>query len=473
MSANRLHQSLLWLAILLMASLLTSCQRSDTESVSELLMKGRQAYYDSNIIDALYYLQTAMTAAQAVGDEEAHFAAGVYMVMTYELTGRSEDAYNLLKTLNYLETKDIESYASQYYYRMKALFLAKIDHDYAASVDCCRRVIELDRRLYPNDTAFVFTELSNLGETYLMAGDYGHVAETVDEIERTMPAAEGVYQAGYCYLKSSLLYHQGDLDAAYAVAQRGLQYCRKHDAADNEILQLRLLCSIDSMNDHIADYIGHRNQLDSLTAQLRGTQVNYQIAALKGKQQLEQKEYENRRSRTLHVVIIVAMVLVIVALAVTIGALRRNARTQRRMAEVERRRLDAEIARQQLEKELLDLKMRQNAEKLYQAYKNNVSMSQQIVELADNADALSKLHALEATLHEQQADFMERLRQRFPRLTDNDIRLAGFIRMNVKTQIIATALGISAASMNTARYRLRKKLGLQADDDLKHFIDAL
>ncbi len=464
----------LFLLTLLAASAgLVGCAGSQTEKAKALVEQGCKDYYDSDIIGALNHLQAAMDAARKEGNDEAYFTAGVYMVMTYELTGRSEDAYELLKSLDYMENTQPETFASQYYYRMKALFLAKIDGDFEASATCGKEVIELDRRLYPQDTAYVYIELANLGETYLMGQDYEHLQEVVDEFERSKPMDYGLYLVGYCYLKSSLLYHHAAYDSAYHYAERGVEYSRQYDAADNEILQLRLLCSIDSLRADMENYMRHRNELEARTTQLRGTQVNYQIAALKGKIQLEQKEFENRRTRTMHVVIIAAMVLVIIALVIVIHALRRAAETRRRMAEVEKQRLDTEIERQRLERELLELKMRQNEEKLDHAYKHNVSMSIQLAEIAKNSDSIDKLSALELNLREQQADFLERVKARFPQLTDNDVRLAGFIRMNIKTQAMATALGISVSSLNTARYRLRKKLGLAPEDDLKRFVDGI
>lgn len=51
-------------------------------------------------------------------------------------------------------------------------------------------------------------------------------------------------------------------------------------------------------------------------------------------------------------------------------------------------------------------------------------------------------------------------------VTANEIRLCILIRLSLSSKEIAKLLGISAESVNKARYRLRKKIGLTSDDDL-------
>ncbi|MEM9856390.1 MAG: tetratricopeptide repeat protein [Bacteroidota bacterium] len=70
-------------------------------------------------------------------------------------------------------------------------------------------------------------------------------------------------------------------------------------------------------------------------------------------------------------------------------------------------------------------------------------------------------------------DFDLKLRERFNDLTSNEMRLAALMKMNLTTKEMANILNISPDSVNKARYRLRKKLKLSADDSLTDFILAL
>lgn len=67
-------------------------------------------------------------------------------------------------------------------------------------------------------------------------------------------------------------------------------------------------------------------------------------------------------------------------------------------------------------------------------------------------------------------DFIAKLEANFPQLTDNEKRLAVFIRMNLSTKEMAALMNISPKSVEVARYRLKKNLGLSKDDDLIQFI---
>ena len=66
--------------------------------------------------------------------------------------------------------------------------------------------------------------------------------------------------------------------------------------------------------------------------------------------------------------------------------------------------------------------------------------------------------------------FLPDLRGDFPDLTPNDELVAMLIYVRQNTDEISLTLGISRASVNSARYRLRKKLALDKDTDLDRFI---
>jgi len=58
-------------------------------------------------------------------------------------------------------------------------------------------------------------------------------------------------------------------------------------------------------------------------------------------------------------------------------------------------------------------------------------------------------------------------------LTENDIRLASFLRMNLSTKEIASILNVMPDSVLKSKYRLKKKLKLDKDDDLAQFLEGL
>lgn len=66
--------------------------------------------------------------------------------------------------------------------------------------------------------------------------------------------------------------------------------------------------------------------------------------------------------------------------------------------------------------------------------------------------------------------FFANLIQRHPRLTSHDLRHCALIRLNLTIEEIATIIGISADSIKTARFRLKKKMELDSKVDLLEYL---
>ena len=69
-------------------------------------------------------------------------------------------------------------------------------------------------------------------------------------------------------------------------------------------------------------------------------------------------------------------------------------------------------------------------------------------------------------------DFFDILSKKYE-LNHNDMRLCAYIKMKLSNKEIAKLLHINAPSVNTARYRLRKKMKLEKEEDLNQFLEEL
>ena len=67
-------------------------------------------------------------------------------------------------------------------------------------------------------------------------------------------------------------------------------------------------------------------------------------------------------------------------------------------------------------------------------------------------------------------DFFVKLKEAGTGLTENDLRLCAYIRIGMRAKQIAEMLSVSPDSVNSNRYRLRKKLKIQKGDSLDDFI---
>ena len=66
--------------------------------------------------------------------------------------------------------------------------------------------------------------------------------------------------------------------------------------------------------------------------------------------------------------------------------------------------------------------------------------------------------------------FFVKLKEISAELTENDLRLCAYVRIGIRAKQIAGMLSVSPDSVNSNRYRLRKKLGLQHGESLDDFI---
>ncbi|MBQ8656605.1 MAG: hypothetical protein IJ527_06110 [Prevotella sp.] len=69
-------------------------------------------------------------------------------------------------------------------------------------------------------------------------------------------------------------------------------------------------------------------------------------------------------------------------------------------------------------------------------------------------------------------NYMRKLTEHFPDLKLNDRKLCAYLRMGLSSKEMASLLNTSVRSIETARYRLRKKLQMESGDNLQEFIQS-
>lgn len=73
-------------------------------------------------------------------------------------------------------------------------------------------------------------------------------------------------------------------------------------------------------------------------------------------------------------------------------------------------------------------------------------------------------------VHKVNHQFMSKLKDSYPSLSNNELHLASLLRLNLNTKEIATIKNITPDSVKVLRYRLRKKFNLQKGTSLTAFL---
>ena len=80
---------------------------------------------------------------------------------------------------------------------------------------------------------------------------------------------------------------------------------------------------------------------------------------------------------------------------------------------------------------------------------------------------------IEQSFNELYVNFFKNLLSHFPDLTPGDLKLCAYLKMNLSSKEIAALLNISTRGVEVRRYRLRKKLHLEHDQNLIEFLMEL
>jgi len=79
----------------------------------------------------------------------------------------------------------------------------------------------------------------------------------------------------------------------------------------------------------------------------------------------------------------------------------------------------------------------------------------------------------EVSFNEVNKDFNKILFEKYPTLTSSEIKICAFLKLGLNSKNIASILKVNPESIKVSRYRLRKKLNLEADQNLQMFLASL
>ena len=103
-------------------------------------------------------------------------------------------------------------------------------------------------------------------------------------------------------------------------------------------------------------------------------------------------------------------------------------------------------------------------------FKNNDLIKPVIKIIDKNLNNTSDWKLFQEAFNNADQDFLIKVKDKYPILTPNDLRLCAYLRLNLSSKEIAPLLNISHKSVEIKRYRLRKKMRLNKSDNLIHHI---
>lgn len=120
--------------------------------------------------------------------------------------------------------------------------------------------------------------------------------------------------------------------------------------------------------------------------------------------------------------------------------------------------------------------LREDLKELRELAKNDGSrkkVREMISKISQHMTDEGYLHVFEANFEKVHQDFFKQLKTTFPDLTQKELRLCAFVKMNLSNKEIAPMLNISVRGVETSRYRIRKKLNLEYESNLVEYLENL
>jgi hypothetical protein len=200
----------------------------------------------------------------------------------------------------------------------------------------------------------------------------------------------------------------------------------------------------------------------------------------------EKKEFERQQSQHTKSLIFMIIIFSLVASLAILALVFSRYRLKSKLVFLEKEKIELEKENVELEKEKikseLEIKDKELTVNLISLIKNNEMLSdisgkllqlergvkgseardvitQISQELRNNTDN-KMLNDFSLRFQEVHAGFYEKLLLAHPDLSQNELKLCAFLRLNMSTKDISELTNQQLASIDQARYRLRKKLGL-------------
>lgn len=414
----------------------------------------------------------------------------------------------MLYSVYYDKTKALASIDSMFYYAEKPSYsedmLDQSSFYYTAAITY-RMNEEYDDAMHYLDSAELFLDSLNrpfYKRIYVVAerahlctltGDFAEAQRIFNKISNTISLDHDY---------TSILYSMwGDMYLEQGSNRLALEYYNKCLATIEHqdlrvALKVDLLEKISQLNNDIGNYQLAYSQMteskalgDSLfgSQSMRNRQLfeikdSYRTAkianqAIQREQDMKILKAEKEKLNQELIFLIILFVLALISSIVVARLLKRKHRIERNLAE-ERSRSELEVKKKELTVTALQLiekdkLLKEVKEGLKQVQERDGDDSIERIKSTIKVNTAKTWEEFEARFVQVNGKFNEALSAKHPDLSRNELKLCALIKLNFSTKEMADLLGVSADSVNKARYRLRKKLLLKRDDNLVTYINGI
>jgi tetratricopeptide (TPR) repeat protein len=491
--------------------------------VSSLFL-AKTYYFLSDLNKAMEYAIKAKTLAEENNlDLELAGSLDAIGMIYYDIGNQAKSSENFYKSLSIYEKLNDKNGLGATFCRIGTLYLDQKDYDKA--VDYYSKSISLAKEIRSDDG--IASNLNNLarvysekreydkalqsyeealniniksGNSYLVGNNYLNIAEVYLNRRQYPAAMEKVQLArrifeklgnklrlAKCQVTMSEIYLQtGQLALGKALAMNALSIGNKQGYKDIIVSAAGVLNRIYLTEKDSASafryFIIEKQYQDSLLLSekqktLSKLELQYQF------EKNEQNEKIARQRRNIAIIVISGCLFFsLVIIILILKQLRLKAK-----------KLQLEKASHEQELEFKNKEMVLNVMSLMKKNEMLADLSEKLIHIEEESTSEESKDTIKKIARELQksqedeiwkefshrfkevhGEFYNKLLQKYPALTPNELKLCAFLRLNMSSKDIAELTGQRVSSLETARYRLRQKLGIaNSDVNLITFLSSL
>ncbi len=356
---------------------------------------------------------------------------------------------------------------------------------YDTAILFLRKALEINIKL--GDKLGQGTNIMNIGYSQMNTGKYEEALRSFQQsldlftgLNNRIHMAECYLNFGYCY------YTDNRIDQSIPYFKKAL-----NEGLSNNYY--RIIAPAANMLNQI--YTARKDTLNAYKFVMMENLANDSLFAIQKKKLLskielqynyEKKEFERKKEQQTKNAIILIIILGLVAGLAILGLILSRHRLRAKFVLLEKEKIESE----------LDIKNRELTVNLLSLIKKNEMLSdvsKKLVQLEKNAKGAEAKEAItlisqemrsgtedkmlnEFSLRFQEvhAGFYEKLLKTYPDLTQNELKMCAFLRLNMSTKDISEITGQQLSTIDQARYRLRKKLGIaNSETNLVSFLSQI
>jgi DNA-binding CsgD family transcriptional regulator len=440
---------------------------------------------------------TLSNIAGVIIEEERYRDAIVYLKQSLKLdeqlgdgAGIASDYNNLGVAYRKLNLPD----SARYYYNL--------EFQHAAQLDSTIRGEFMARANY------------NIGYTYILQKKYEQAKQHLQAGHAYYRRVNDTYALSYgLWYEARLAYETGASHKGIQIAHQGLAQANRLKLDEVRLNLFAIMSDAHAALQRYDSALYYQKQHQAVTDSMYTNKKARMVAELQYVYETEKKDREilvlkkeEQRNRLITITIGIAAIaafflLTVIYLSKRLQTIRHREReahlqAEHEKAQREKYRIQAEKDLQAEKNKQLQLELESSQRELatttlFIQQKNNLleTLQEEIQTLSHQTDDSQKKQLVEmgrnlqhhinfegdwskVIMHFEKVhpQFFEKLKALCPDLTMNELRQAAYIRINLTNKEVAQLMNVDTASVKMSRYRIKKKLNLQAEESLSEFI---